>query len=166
MEFLFRKSQGPYARLLGYVSRHWRLFSVSIISMVGLASTEWMLPALLKPLIDEDFNLASEQLQLNTPLLLIALFFVRGILSYFSTVTLHLVAQKTIAILRVEMFSNLINLPSGFFDDATTGQLVSKFTFDVTQVAQASTRVVTVLVKDSMVILVLLSYLFYLNWKF
>ena len=63
------------------------------------------------------------------------------------------------------MFSNLIRLPAGFFDQRTSGELISKFTFDVTQVAQATTRVLTVLVKDSAVILVLLSYLIYLNWR-
>ena len=71
---------------------------------------------------------------------------------------------KIIADLRMQMFSSMIAAPSQFFDEATTGKLVSKFTFDVTQVAQASTRVITVLVKDSVVILVLLGYLLYLNW--
>ena len=162
---LFRTGSGVYSRLLGYVARYWRLFAASLFAMICLASTEWMLPALLKPLIDDDFTLAADQINLKIPLLLVFLFLVRGALSYVSTVTLHLVAQRTIADLRVEMFSSLINSPCKFFNEAATGRLVSKFTFDVTQVAQACTRVITVLVKDSMVILVLLGYLLYLNWK-
>ncbi len=153
-----------YGRLLGYVANYWRLFSVSIVAMICLASTEWMLPALLKPLIDDSFESAQERISFDIPVLLIILFVGRGILSYLATVTLHLVAQKIIADLRMQMFSSMIAAPSQFFDEATTGKLVSKFTFDVTQVAQASTRVITVLVKDSVVILVLLGYLLYLNW--
>ena len=137
---------------------------VSIVAMICLASTEWMLPALLKPLIDDSFESAQDRISFDIPVLLIILFVGRGILSYLATVTLHLVAQKIIADLRMQMFSSMIAAPSQFFDEATTGKLVSKFTFDVTQVAQASTRVITVLVKDSVVILVLLGYLLYLNW--
>lgn len=162
---LLRTGSGAYNRLLGYVARYWRLFAASLVAMICLASTEWMLPALLKPLIDEDFTLAAAEISLKTPVLLVILFLARGTLSYVSTVTLHLVAQKTIADLRVQMFSSLVNSPCQFFDDATTGRLVSKFTFDVTQVAQSCTRVITVIVKDSMVILVLIGYLLYLNWK-
>lgn len=132
--------------------------------MLALASTEWMLPALLKPLIDEEFETARTGTFHWIPLLLVALFIVRGGLSYVGTVALHWVAQRTIADLRAAMFRNLLHLSAEFFDGQATGQLISKFTFDVAQVAQASTRVVTVIVKDSAVILVLMSYLLYLNW--
>ena len=154
-----------YLRLLGFVRSYARLFALAVVAMLALASTEWMLPALLKPLIDEEFERAGAAKFYWTPLLVVALFAVRGALSFTSTVTLHSVAQRTIQDLRAAMFSNLIRLPAGFFDQRTSGELISKFTFDVTQVAQATTRVLTVLVKDSAVILVLLSYLIYLNWR-
>lgn len=154
-----------YLRLLGFVRSHWRLFALAVAAMLALASTEWMLPALVKPLIDEEFDRANAAKFYWTPILVVALFAVRGALSFTSTVTLHSVAQRTIQDLRAAMFSNLIRLPAGFFDQRASGELISKFTFDVTQVAQAMTRVLTVLVKDSAVILVLLSYLIYLNWR-
>ena len=67
---------------------------VSIVAMICLASTEWMLPALLKPLIDDSFESAQERISFDIPVLLIILFVGRGILSYLATVTLHLVAQR------------------------------------------------------------------------
>ena len=152
-----------YLRLLGFVRPYWRTFAFAVAAMVALASTEWMLPALLKPLIDEDFELATGAGIYTTPLLLIGLFLLRGTLSYIGTVCLHLVSQRTIMDLRAAMFDNLIRLPATFFDSRNTGELISKFTFDVTQVAQATTRVVTVLVKDTAVVVVLLGYLLYLN---
>jgi subfamily B ATP-binding cassette protein MsbA len=133
--------------------------------MVALAATEWMLPALLKPLIDQDFEAAAQQQLYMTPVLLVCLFVVRGVLSYVATVSLHWVAQRTIMDLRAAMFTTMVHLPAPFFDARNAGELVSKFTFDVTQVAQATTRVVTVMVKDSSVVIVLLSYLVYLNWQ-
>lgn len=154
-----------YLRLLSFVRPHRRVFVLAIGAMLALASTEWMLPALLKPLIDQEFEIAGKASFYLTPLLLIVLFAVRGGLSYVGTVALHWVAQRTVADLRATMFRTLVRLPAEFFDRRTSGELISKFTFDVTQVAQASTRVITVMVKDSAVIVVLMGYLLFLNWR-
>ena len=154
-----------YFRLLTYVKPHWRVFALSIIAMLALAGTEWMLPALLKPLIDKEFNAAAAGPQLLLPGLVVLLFAGRGVLDFVGAVALHWVAHRTVMDLRGSMFRSMISQPTRFFDEHPTGQLISKYTFDVTQVAQATTRVLTVLVKDSAAILVLLGYLIFLNWR-
>ena len=93
-----------YLRLLSFVRPHRRVFVLAIGAMLALASTEWMLPALLKPLIDQEFEIAGKASFYLTPLLLIVLFAVRGGLSYVGTVALHWVAQRTVADLRATMF--------------------------------------------------------------
>ncbi|MEM7468016.1 MAG: lipid A export permease/ATP-binding protein MsbA [Pseudomonadota bacterium] len=154
-----------YRRLLNAIKPYWRVFLAAIVGMVALAATEWMLPALLKTLIDDEFNEPQASLSLLIPALLVLLFLVRGILSYISTVALHWISHRTVMDLRQQMYRNLITLPAEYFDHHATGSLITKFTFDVTQVANATTRVLTVLVKDSAVIVALLCYLFYLNWR-
>ncbi|MCB1747449.1 MAG: lipid A export permease/ATP-binding protein MsbA [Gammaproteobacteria bacterium] len=154
-----------YQRLLSYLRPYWRIFALSVLAMVALAATEWMLPALLKPLIDEDFDLAASRQAHLTPVLLVGLFLLRGALSYVGTVALAWVSQRTMADLRSAMFGTLARLPASFFDLRSAGELISKFTFDVTQVSQATTRVISVLVKDSAVVVVLLVYLLWLNWR-
>lgn len=158
-------SVGIYRRLLGYIRPYWRIFALAIVGMVALASTEWMLPALLKSLIDDEFDTPAASPSLVIPALLILLFLIRGVLSYVSTVALHWISHRIVMDLRQAMYRNLITLPAAFFDQHAAGGLITKFTFDVTQVANATTRVFTVLVKDSAVIVALLCYLFYLNWR-
>jgi ATP-binding cassette, subfamily B, bacterial MsbA len=153
-----------YGRLLGHVRPYWRVFALAVGGMLALAATEWMLPALLKHLIDEEFDRLATGTSLALPLLLVGLFSLRGVLSYVSSVSLQWISHRIVMDLRGSMFSNLIDLPATFFDHRAPGELISKFTFDVTQVSQATTRVLTVLVKDSAVIVALLAYLFYLNW--
>jgi len=63
------------------------------------------------------------------------------------------------------MFRKLVSLPTRFYDDHATGNLISKLTYDVAQVTSAATSVVTVTVRDSIIIAGLLGWLFYLNWK-
>jgi len=67
--------------------------------------------------------------------------------------------------LRDKMFHKLLTLPTHYYDDHASGNLISKLTSDVTQVTAAATNVVTVSVRDSIIIVGLLGWLFYLNWK-
>jgi ABC-type multidrug transport system fused ATPase/permease subunit len=117
-----------------------------------------MLPALLRHLVDHEFGGQLGGLSLVIPLALVALFAMRGVMGYIATVGLSSVAQRVMMDLRARMFRNLVALPASFFDNRTSGELLSKFTFDVTQVAQAATHCVTVLVKDSIVIIALIVY--------
>ena len=128
--FLFdKKTSYTYVRLLTYVKPHGRVFALSLAAMLALASTEWMMPALLKPLIDEGFD-SEEAVNIYTmPILLLGLFALRGVLSYTATVALHWVAQRTVMDLRVAMFEAMVGLPTRFFDGHTSGELISKYTF-------------------------------------
>ena len=154
-----------YLRLLGYVKPYWRIFAISILTMVLAAATEPLLPALLKPMLDGTFVHKDDTLMRLVPLFILVIFFVRGVTTFISTYTISWVGNKVVMDLREEMFRKLLTLPTRFYDDHATGNLISKLTFDVTQLAAAATRVVTVLVRDSIIIVGLLGWLFYLNWK-
>jgi subfamily B ATP-binding cassette protein MsbA len=159
------RSTALYLRLLSHAKPHRVIFLWSLLGMTALAATEWVLPALLRHLVDHEFGAELGRLSLAIPLALVALFAARGVMGYVATVGLSSVAQRVMMDLRSRMFRNLVALPASFFDHRTAGELLSKFTFDVTQVAQAATHCVTVLVKDSVVIVALLAYLMFLNWR-
>ena len=154
-----------YLRLLSHARPHRVIFLWSLLGMTALAATEWILPALLRHLVDHEFGANLGTLSFAIPLALVALFAARGVMGYVATVGLSAVAQRVMMDLRGKMFRNLVALPASFFDARSAGELVSKFTFDVTQVAQAATHCVTVIVKDSIVIVALLAYLAWLNWR-
>jgi subfamily B ATP-binding cassette protein MsbA len=154
-----------YFRLLGYVKRYWRTFSISIFGMAIAAATEPLLPALVKPMLDGTFVHKDDFIIHWTPLILLLLFFVRGLTSFAGTYAIGWVGNKVVMDLRNEMFNKLLTLPTRYYDDHATGNLISKLTFDVTQVTSAATNVVTVSIKDSIMIIGLLGWLLFLNWK-
>lgn len=158
-------SRALYSRLLRYVRPHWRMFALSIVGMALSALTEAALPALMKPMLDGTFVTKDPTLMNLVPLALIVIFIVRGVSSYISVYGISWVGNRLVKDLRSEMFRKLLSLPTKYYDDHATGNLVSKLTFDVTQVASAATSVVTVVVKDSLIILGLVAWLLYLNWK-
>lgn len=154
-----------YLRLLGYLKPHRAIFMGSMVGMVALGSTEWMLPAFLRYLVDHEFGTDRGLSVLLIPLALTVLLAVRGGLSYVSTVGLAAVAQRVMMDIRRQMFSSLISLPARFYDQRAAGELMSKFTFDVTQVAQATTQVLTVLLRDTVLLVALFGYMLYTNWR-
>lgn len=154
-----------YRRLLGYVKPYWRAFALSIFGMAVMAATEPLLPALLKPMLDGTFVNKDETVMRMVPWFILGIFFVRGIASFVGTYAINWVGNKLVMDLRDEMFRKLLALPTRYYDDHATGNLISKLTFDVTQVTAAATSVVTITIRDSIIIVGLLGWLFYLNWK-
>jgi len=156
---------GLYLRLLRFVAPYWRVFSLSVAAMVVLAATEPGISALQKPLFDNALIGKDPGALMLIPALFVALFAVRGLASYGSGVALHSVATKVIMDLREAMFARLLGFPSRYYDRHTTGSLISRFTYDVTQIREAATNALTVLVKDSLGVLGLLGMMFYVDWR-
>ena len=159
------KSRVLYLRLLRYVAPYWRMFALSILTMVLVAATEPLFPALMKPLLDGSFvNKDATTIRL-IPFALVGLFLVRGVFGFASDYALNWVSNRVVLDLRGEMFHRLVSLPTRYYDDASSGVLISKLSYDVTGVTAAATTVLTVMVRDSLTVVGLLAWMFYLDWK-
>jgi subfamily B ATP-binding cassette protein MsbA len=158
-------SKQLYLRLLGYARPYRKIFALSILFTVILALTQPVLAALFKPLLDGSFVEKDLETIRLMPLALIGLFIVRGLATYSSTMAIQWVANKVIMDLRNEMFQQLMTLPNRYYDENPTGTILSKVTFNVQQVASASTDVLIVMVRDSLSVLGLLAWMLYLDWQ-
>ncbi|MFO1320912.1 MAG: lipid A export permease/ATP-binding protein MsbA [Burkholderiales bacterium] len=154
-----------YLRLLRYVRPHWRVFVASILGTIVAAITEPAVPALMKPLLDGTFVDKDPWLMTWMPVALVGLFLTRGVANFIESYCSNWVATRVVMELREAMFRKFMVLPVDFYDEQVSGNLVSKVTFDVTQVTSAATSAVTISLKDSITILGLLGWLFWLNWK-
>ena len=67
--------------------------------------------------------------------------------------------------LRGELFSHYLHLPSLYFDGQQSGQMLSRLTYNIELVAEATTNAITVVIRDTLTILGLVGYLLYLNWR-
>ncbi len=158
-------SKALYLRLLSYVRPHWRMFGVAIITMIMLAATEPILPALMKPMLDGSFVEKDAAIIQWVPFALVALFVVRGILMFVSGYAMTYVGQRLVMDLRAAMFDKLLAQPTAFYDEQAKGRLVATVAFNVTQVTESATSVVTSLVRDSLTIVGLMAWLLWLNWQ-
>lgn len=154
-----------YLRLLGYVRPYRKAFGLAILGMALTAMTEPLFPALMKPLLDKGFQPDARSDLYLIPLALVSIFVVRGFLTYFTSYAMAWVTNRLIMDLRRQMFDRLLTLPTRFYDDQSSGVLISRVTYGVTDFTSAATTVLTALVRDSLTITGLLCYMLYFDWK-
>ncbi len=156
-------SRGTYLRLLGYTLPHWQIFLAAVLGMALYATTEWGFAALMKPMLDESFVARDPESVIRIPLLIVGLFVVRGIAGFLSGYGMAWVGRTVVYTLRAQLFDRLLTLPSGYFDQTPSGDVIARLTYHVEQVAAATTNAVTILIRDSLSALGLLAWMFYLS---
>jgi ATP-binding cassette, subfamily B, bacterial MsbA len=150
-----------YMRLLGYTFQHKIIFTISIFAMAMFAITDTAFAALIKPLLDGSFVEKDPDTIRYFPFVLIGLFLLRSIAGFVSTYGIAWVGRNVIKKIRQEMFEKLVHMPTKTYDFASSGELLSKLTYDTEQVAEAATKAITVLVRDGLTVIGLLGLMFY-----
>ena len=154
-----------YRRLLSYVKPYWKAFALSLIGMIAVASTEVGFAALIKPMLDGTFVERDPFYLTFIPVALIGIFIFRGLGSFSVSYCMAWVSRHVIKDLRTEMFAQLLKLPTPYYDKNPSGKLISKLIYDVEMVSDASSRAITIIVQDSLTLIGLLCWMFYLNWQ-
>ena len=158
-------STALFKRLLSYSFRYWTGFLVAVIGMTITAASETAFPALMKQLMDKGFQ-GAESFQIWwVPVAVLLIFVGRGVATFLASYSMEWVSNNVLRDIRQAMFEKLILLPSSTFDSKSSGQLISKMISEAQQVLFAATNVVTVLVRDSLILIGLLGWLFWINWK-
>ncbi|OUS27078.1 lipid A export permease/ATP-binding protein MsbA [Gammaproteobacteria bacterium 45_16_T64] len=99
------------------------------------------------------------------PVLIVAIYIVRSIGSYFGNYLLARASFSMIHDLRVELFNKHLVLPSSYFDSSDTGRILAKITYNVDQVRAAATRASKIILREGATVIALMAYLLYTNWK-
>ena len=97
------------------------------------------------------------------PLGIMVLFLVRGAAEFATTYSLGWIGRQVIKSVRALVFDKFLHLPTRYYDAASTGTLLSKLTFNIEQMADAASNVVTVLIRDSLTAIGLVAYMVYLS---
>ncbi len=152
-------------RLLSYSKQYKLAFLVAILGNLTFAGMDFLFVWSLKPLTDEALVNSNMSTIETAPLFIIVLLIIRGVASFISAYCMSWIGQNIVQKIQVQMIEKYINLPSHFFDQTSSGQLVSKMTFDTQQIASATTDTITKLLREGGLIVFILSFIFYTNWK-
>ena len=160
-----KKGLHVYKRLIGYTLRYKLVFFFAIFAMSIFAVTDTAFAALIKPLLDGSFIEKDPETIRNFPLILIGLFFARSVAGFSSTYGMAWVGRNVVKNIRNEMFDKLVHTPTRTYDSSSSGELISKLTYDTEQVAEAATKAITVIIRDGLTIVGLLGLMFYHSWQ-
>tara|TARA_Y100000389_G_scaffold191704_1_gene218303 strand:- start:4148 stop:5896 length:1749 start_codon:yes stop_codon:yes gene_type:complete len=154
-----------YKRLLDRARIYKSIFIIAILGMVIHAVTDTSFAAIIKPLLDGSFIDKDPDFISIMPLLIILIFVFRGLGSFMSNYGMAFVGRSIIRDIRKDMFNKLLQRSAALYDESITGKLVSKITFDAEQVAEATTKAITTIIKDGLTILGLLFLMFYYSFE-
>ncbi len=153
-----------YRRLLTYALQYWRYMVISILGMIVYAISDPAFAALLKPLLDGSFVQHDPEIIKWAPIGIIVLVFFKGLGGFISGYYISYVGRLVVKQVRNDMFKHLLYVPVNYFDATSSGQLISKLTYNVEQIATAATGGLTSLIRDSLTLVGLLAWMLYLNW--
>lgn len=154
-----------YKRLFYYVRQYWVSLVIAIVaSMVYSGIDSWFV-YFLKPLLNKGLVAKDHHFLKMAPLLVLLVFALRGIVSFFSNYNIASVSRSVIMRLREDLFVHLQRLPASYYDHSTSGQILAVILYSVEQVANASADVLTTAIQSSFLIAGLLTVMLSISWK-
>ena len=154
-----------YLRLLRYAKPYIGAFMIGVLGMILFAATQSGLVYLVQTFLKGAFVNKDARVEWLVPIGVVVLFALRGLGDYIGNYYPSWVGRQVIKGLRRDVFSHYLRLPTAYLDSQQSGVLLSKLTYNIEQVAGAATGAAISLFSDTLTILGLLAYLFYLNWR-
>jgi ATP-binding cassette, subfamily B, bacterial len=143
-----RSNLRPLASLLPYVKRYrWRVVA-ALGALILAALTTLVVPIAVRRMIDFGFTARGLALIDNYFLVMIG---VGAVLALASALRYYLVTtlgERIVADLRGDVFAHVTSLSAAFFDEAKTGEVISRLTADTTQIKAAVGSSVSVALRN------------------
>ncbi|WP_394342538.1 lipid A export permease/ATP-binding protein MsbA [Pollutimonas thiosulfatoxidans] len=154
-----------WRRIYSRLGVYWKAVIVAVLLVSVAAATQPTLAVIMKPLLDEGFSGTKPSYIWSIPLAVVGLMLLRGVCSFASNYLLAWVANNMLLGLRKEMFDRLLGLSDADFKRGDSGRLLNRFTIDAGTVTGLATEVITVVVRETLVVVALLGVLLYMSWQ-
>jgi len=152
-------------RLFPYLKKHLGKLVFTSIMMVFATLLETAIPEITGQIVDTLFSAnRSSNKAFSYSVILFSVIALSSLFALISISASSWISNKVILDLRVKMFSKLIRLPKSYFDKNTSGETLSKLTFDVEQISAAASTIWLEFIKSSFTVIILTGYLFYKNF--
>jgi ABC transporter fused permease/ATP-binding protein len=140
-------------RLFKYVKPYSLTFSVGLIFLFLSSLASMVFPYLTGQLVDAANTAFLEKIN-QIALLLLAVFFLNAIFSYFRIYLFAIVTQKTLASLRQATYDQLIRLKMKFFSERRIGELNSRISSDISLLQETLTTTIAEFLRQLIIIVI------------
>ena len=148
-----------------YVKKHYikLIFALFLSFCVagGTAAIAWLLdPAVKKVFIEQD-----NTMMILIPIAIVLAFSVKGLSLFFARTIMIKISNEIVKTLQVQLSSCILKSDINTIESKHSGKYIAHFFYDVGQVSQLVSSGVLNLMKDPLTLIVLVSLMFYQNWK-
>lgn len=147
-----------------YFGAHPGTWIIIVLATIVGAATEPMIPALFDRLLELGFVQRSLEMWM-VPVVLLALFGVRGLAGYIAQLGLSRITNHGLMVMRGEMFAKLLVAPMRLFKEQTSSALSNAIVYETQNGASMLVNSILSLTRNALTLLALTAYLLYLNWK-
>lgn len=154
-----------YKRLLQLAKPHSAKFIIAMSCMLVVGAMTASLAFLVKPALDEIFLKKNADLLIWMPIIVIFIYFIKGICNYTQTILMSFIGQRIVADLRNKLYRQIQVQSLSFFTKNPTGLLMSRITNDVASIQGAVSEAVTSLLRDSFTLICLVFVVLYRDWQ-
>lgn len=154
-----------FRRLFSYLKPYRAGFGMAILGMIGYALVDVYFLSNFSEFIDRGIAAKDYDYLAWAPLVVLLLFILRGVFNFIASYCLTWAGTNIVKDLRQQLFRHLMQLPVSFHDKHSTGELISKITFDAEQIKQASSKALVVLIHEGAFVLGCLGLMFWNSWQ-
>jgi subfamily B ATP-binding cassette protein MsbA len=141
---------------------HLKQLIIAVTLMIVVAASTGALPLLIEKSVSllqqKDYTF------FWMPLAIIAVSIFRGLVGYIQNIVSQSVALKIINRIQKAMFAHLMYSDVNSFEKTSSGKLISRFTNDVNMMRDTLSKSLVGLAKNTIVSIVLIGVMFYLDW--
>jgi subfamily B ATP-binding cassette protein MsbA len=154
-----------YRRLLGMVLRHRGIFALALVAVALDAAGQGLFFYLLRPLIDDTIAAPNPEFNYVLPALVFLSLMLRVFGHFGGEFGMQWVGRRLVADLRRSLFERYLDLPTAHFDRESSGQMISRVTYNTEQVAEAATKALIGVTRDVLTVIVLFGVMLIQSWR-
>ena len=155
----------PFWRLLYYLREYKIRLLIALVCSGVVAGLTVFYPWFVQRVLDDVFINKDRELLKLLPLAVLGVACLKGLFTYGQSYLMSYVAHWLVSDVRQQLFVQIVRLPIRFHDANTSGRLVARVISDVNEMANAIPSVLKDTFQQGLTFLVMLIYVFYLNWE-
>lgn len=154
-----------YQRILKYVKPYWLRIIIASLCAIGVSGTTAAAAWLVQPALDKIFIEKNVHLLLMIPLVVLIIYFIKGVCNYYQSYLMRYVGNRVIMDMRNDLYSHIAVMPMKFYTEHSTGSLMSRLLNDVGIINNAASTSIKDLVQNTITVIALFGVIFYQDWR-
>jgi subfamily B ATP-binding cassette protein MsbA len=143
-------------RLLPYVRPYWSWLVAGGLLAIVVSAADALIAWLVKPAMDDIFIRRDVTMLKLLPLLILAVYVVKGVGRYGQSYLMASVGERVIAALRRDLYGHIQAMPLAFFQNRHSADLMSRVVVDAGRLARLSSEVLVMAFRQVCTVIALL----------